>query len=699
MPAISTIYNPQEMREDLFLKSFVVRRALLDELLRDIRDTAPGERFQHTILQGQRGQGKTTLLRKVSLCVRDDPALSPWLIPILFREEEYSVVALCRLWERTADYLAEHPGFEHLPDEFQAGLESPHYEADCFEILARVLEREDKHLLLLIDNFGEMLDKFGKADQQRFREILMTSRRIRIVAGSAATLEQHYDHGKPFFNFFRLRTLGGLNAQEARELMLNLGTDEQKRRMAEILETRPGKLEALRRLTAGVPRTLILLLEIFLDDDGSAMEDLETLLDGVTPLYKHRLDDLPPQQQAIVYEIAMGWDALSVKEIAAKARLPSKQVSAQLQALEKNQVIRSIATSTKNKLYQLEERFFNIWCLMRLGRAGDKRRAVWLVRFLEIWCDQKELADRVRQHISSLNEGKIESRHAFFLTQAFADALKDMDLQDELLNTAKNTLNTNLLPDSDKFQYLKATTLFQEGKIEEAIDCLSALAKKGYEEFSGALSNLKAFPRMVDELEMLIISKTEESKNNEYNVFLFAFGVLVKAIKKFPRENHLPFCNILANRWQDVRLKFLVSSLFLCCDEYSLAYKETLSALKAMDPTIQGYTAFMVGNLLMFSAKNQISVLLRFFEDGEYAALKLKERAKLLYYVSLREAGPARADDALRMGPELEETVEEIRREIERMRQDYRIDPAEVAGDLPADGEITTNNVPQAPVE
>jgi hypothetical protein len=46
-------------------------------------------------------------------------------------------------------------------------------------------------------------------------------------------------------------------------------------------------------------------------------------------------------------------------------------------------------------------------------------------------------------------------------------------------------------------------------------------------------------------------------------------------------------------------------------------------------------------------------------------------------YAILRKAGPARADDALRMGPELEETVEEIRREIERMRRDYRIDPAE----------------------
>lgn len=37
MPAVSTLYNPQEIPEEQFLKSFVVRRALLEDLLRQVR--------------------------------------------------------------------------------------------------------------------------------------------------------------------------------------------------------------------------------------------------------------------------------------------------------------------------------------------------------------------------------------------------------------------------------------------------------------------------------------------------------------------------------------------------------------------------------------------------------------------------------------------------------------------------------------
>jgi hypothetical protein len=681
---VSTLYNPQEMPEDAFRQSFVVRRGLLEDLLREIRKAAPGERFQHTILQGQRGQGKTTLLRKLSLCVRDDPELSGWLIPILFREEEYSVVALCRLWERTADYLAEHLGFENLPEQFEAALVSPHYEKDCFDILARALEQEDKHLLLLIDNFGEMLDKFGKADQQRFREILLTSRRIRIVAGSAATLEQHYDHGKPFFNFFRLRTLEGLNAQEARELMLSLGDEDQKKRMAEILETRPGKLEALRRLTAGVPRTLILLFEIFLDDDGSAMEDLEVLLDRVTPLYKHRLDDLPTQQQAIVYEIAMGWDALSVKEIAVKARLPSKQISAQLQYLEKNHIVRSIATSTKNKLYQLEERFFNIWCLMRLGRSGDKRRAVWLVRFLEIWCDQEELAERVKVHIRLLQNGKLAPDHGWLLTQAYAEVLRNLALQDELLKVANSTLEKDKamsLPESDLQLLKRASEALKNNDLKGATKHLKNITHTDYFDKSGLISSLCDVDDGFGDFEREFVKSM--SGENASIIFKSTIFSLKKKVGL-----HLPLFNQLAaaNLLSDSQSHLLLSNLFLLHDEYSSSFAQINKALSHLNLELVGHRSALIYTICVLAVKNQTAFALKLFEDEEYAALNLKERLKPLYYAILQEVGPSRADNALRMGPELEETVAEIRREIERMRLDYRTDAIDAAAEpVPVD--------------
>ena len=91
------------------------------------------------------------------------------------------------------------------------------------------------------------------------------------------------------------------------------------------------------------------------DEKGDAFQDLEFILDRVTPLYKHRMDDLSPWQQKIVDAIALNWDAMATKEITEKIRMESKAVSSQLKQLEKNRIIHKIKTSTKNHLYHRTE--------------------------------------------------------------------------------------------------------------------------------------------------------------------------------------------------------------------------------------------------------------------------------------------------------------------------------------------------------
>lgn len=90
------------------------------------------------------------------------------------------------------------------------------------------------------------------------------------------------------------------------------------------------------------------------------------------------------QQQVIVHHIAMNWDAMSAKEIAQQTRLPSKTVSTQLVELQKRWVIEKVPTNTRNHLYRVRA-FFNIWYLMRYGDKQDKRRVLWLTKFLENW--------------------------------------------------------------------------------------------------------------------------------------------------------------------------------------------------------------------------------------------------------------------------------------------------------------------------
>jgi tetratricopeptide (TPR) repeat protein len=730
---IASVYNPQEMPEDQFVERFVVRRDTLGSLLQQIRSAAPGQSFKHTIIQGLRGQGKTTLLRKLSICVRDDAELSPWLIPILFREEEYSVTTLCRLWELAAEHLDERPEFEGLSDQYEDAYQSPHYEKDCFSILADALEKTDKTLLLLIDNLGEMLGKFGIRDQQRLREILITSRRIRIVGASAITLEQHYDHGKPFFQFFTMKSLSGLNAEETRELLLGLGDEAQTKQMEEILRTRSGKVEALRRLTSGVPRTLILLFEIFLDDHGSALHDLDMLLDRVTPLYKHRLDDLPPQQQAIVTTIALGWDAMSTREIAQKTRLASKLVSAQLNQLEKNRIVRRIPTSTKNHLYQLEERFFNIWCLMRLGRKNDRRRATWLVRFLETWCDEQELAERAERHLGALREGKLKPHHALLWSQALAQSLCDFDLQRRVLDTTREVLPqvSESLPESDHSLFDKADEAYKKGDLRNAFKYIQPLANKGY---LGAMCNMallyekqgkpeqaehyylmaaeKGYICAMNDLAQLYVNQGKLEQAEDYYLraiekgdadAMFDLATLYFLQDKLEQAEHyylkvaeqndadaMPLHNLAVVYWRlkkpcealrysrmsarlqpNAKANLLLGVIALWNEEYTEAFAAVDTALTKFELDVEKIKGLIANTIEMFVAKAQTAFALKLFEDENYQNLNFKEQLKPFYYAVLQEIGESRRDDALRMGPELEETVAEIRDQFDTMRQQY----------------------------
>lgn len=741
---VAAIYNPQEMQEDLFVERFVVRRDTLAELLQRIRETGPNQFFKHTIIQGLRGQGKTTLLRKLSICVRDDVELSPWLIPVLFREEEYSVTSLCRLWELVAEHLADYPEFETLPDQYEEAYPSPHYEKDCFSILGDALQQADKSVLLLIDNLGEMLGKFDLRDQQRLREILQTSRRIRIVGASAVMLEQHYDQGKPFFQFFTMKTLDGLNREETHELLLGLGDAEQTAKMREILETKAGKVEALRRLTAGVPRTMILLFEIFLDDHGSALDDLEALLDRVTPLYKHRLDDLPAQQQAIVHAIALGWDAMSTKEIAAKTRLPSKQVSAQLSQLEKNRLIRRIPTSTKNHLYQLEERFFNIWCLMRLGRKNDKQRAIWLVKFLESWCDEQELAERAERHMDALKEGRLAPRHALLWSQALAQSLRDMDLQQRVLDTTRELLPqvAESLPESDQEIFVKISDAFSQGDLNQAKKLILPLVNKGllraiygaafiYEK-QGKLEQAEQYylkaaeeglPQGMSDLADLYRDQNKLELAEKYYLMAIEKGlpkamtnlaVMYEDQGKLELAEH--YYEMAANKGDvfamvllslhyleqrkkphealllvrkadeigpDSLAKRLIGLVALWNEEYSEAFIAIQKELTEFTGELEEMTILGPLLIIMLVAKGQMAFALKLFEDERYQHLNLKERLKPYYYAILQEIGESRRDDALRMGPELEQTVAEIRTNIEGFRLQYRLLPEQSTDENP----------------
>ena len=459
---ILNIYNPANQSKNELISNFVVRLKQYHEILRVIKENRMQKPLRHFIIQGQRGSGKTTLLLRLYYELMHSAELRSWLIPIRFDEEQYNIRTLYKLWENIAIYLEEEleVGFSGVYDKMQKYIEERDYERICYDILQRVLRDQGKKLVLFIDNFGDMLSKFQRREHQRLDDILSNETDMRIVGGSSMVLDYKQEFTEPLYELFDIIQLEGLSQKETINLLLKLGEFYDTLSVKEIINKDPGRIEALRRLTSGVPRTIVLLFEIFVDNEsGDSFRDLETILDRVTPLYKHRMDDLSPQQQEIVHAIAMNWDAVGVKEISRITRMESKAVSAQLKQLEYNRIVSKIRTNIKNHFYQINERFFNIWYLMRYGRRKERNKVLWLVRFLENWCSADELISRAESHVRALRKGVMYEKHALFMTEALSRTGIPEDLQYIMIKETRRLLsekNTDLLEDlsiSDKELY------------------------------------------------------------------------------------------------------------------------------------------------------------------------------------------------------------------------------------------------------
>ena len=450
-----TIYNPATQSPEEIVSNFVIRIREFNELFDAIKNDKMEKPPQHFIIQGQRGYGKTTLLLRLNYEILNDTELNKWLLPVMFNEEQYNIRTLAKLWEEVIDILEDnYESFSGLSDKIDTLYDTDSPEENIFKLLNDELKKQNKKIVLLLDNFGDIIEKFEKKENQRLREVLITCENIRIIGASSAILEFYHNYKESFYDFFKVITLDELDRDETITLLRRLSETYKVGELDKILETQPERIEALRRLAGGVPRTIMLLFEIFIDDvNGNSFKDLELILDRVTPLYKHRLDNLSIHQQTIVDALAQNWDAMSAKDIALKIRMESKAVSSHLNQLEKSQLVKKISTSTKNQLYQLNERFFNIYYLMRLGKRKSRNKVLWLIRFFEIWCTQNELVERAHRHIKSLKEGRLYYQHALCVSQALSRTGIPDELQDELIKQTREYLsskNIKLIKELDK---------------------------------------------------------------------------------------------------------------------------------------------------------------------------------------------------------------------------------------------------------
>lgn len=435
------VYNPAILDDSDFLAGFVARRDLTASLLARLGEITPRGQAKHHLILGQRGMGKTSLLRRLALGVREDAALAAVLLPLTFREEQYNVHNLHTFWLNCLDALGDYfekTGQADKADEIDRDTatlmrgDTDVEGAAALDVFKRWAKREGRRPLLLLDNIDFILDGL-ETQHWSLRRVMQEAGGIVVVGASAAYLEATADLKGAFYDFFQVTVLEKLGRDELIACLRRLAQErgEEGRKVLNVLNRDPGRIRALHDLTGGNPRTLVLLyLLLELDAEGDVFSDLERLLDQVTVLYKARVEDLAPQARVVLDAVALAWNPITAADVAAATALDTSAVSTQLDRLQKNGVVEKVGlSSTARAGFQLGERFFNIWYLMRHGPRRQKTRLRWLTSFLRGFYSPAQLNERALELLKGNNRQSLDRGH---YAMALGEAIDDKGLRNLL---------------------------------------------------------------------------------------------------------------------------------------------------------------------------------------------------------------------------------------------------------------------------
>ena len=450
------LYNPAQLTPDELKASFVARKETLADMIRQLREQECGRPCQHLMLIGPRGMGKTTLGLRFLHAVGESPDLAENWQPVPFYEESYNVGDLADFWLAALRHLSratEDPRWEDRADTLAKDeRDTERLAAYALAALMDFCQASGKRLILFVENLDAIFEQLrDEREVHALRATLIECPNILLVGSANAVFEAIRGHGEPFYEFFRLFILEGLEQEETLQILEALADREDKPEIAEILRRERGRLETLRRLTGGNPRLLVLACRMLIESPlGSPFEDLEQLIDEQTPYFKARIEELPVQARKIFHSLAEGWKPMLAREVAGAAKLNSSHASAQLKQLVEKGYAREIRLrGAKRTRYEVSDRFYNIYYLLRFSRVG-RDRLERLVAFLYDLFGPSGMRVMYPAALAALRvDGSRTGEASDWLAILAGYVAGDMDFKGredwrrEALDLAKNTIGPN----------------------------------------------------------------------------------------------------------------------------------------------------------------------------------------------------------------------------------------------------------------
>jgi len=436
-------YNPAFMTDDQLIASFAIRKADLDLLLQTIRDNT-ADSNQHVLVLGPRGMGKTTLVLRVVAEVRRDAELSGHWYPIVFSEESYSVDSVGAFWLEALFHLAIATNNQQLRETHSELLKESNDERLRDRTLAHLLDFADnqkKRLLLIVENFNMLVgDQMSDTGAWELRHTLLNEPRLMLLATATTQPEEMSRQDKALYELLKPHELKPLTLDETVALWAaQTGKSPS-----------PNSIKPLHILTGGNPRLLSILSSFAATLSlREVMDNLLGLVDDHTDYFKSHIESLPATERRVYTTLADLWDPSTAQTVAQNTRLSINMTSALLARLVARGFVVIAAKEGRSKWYQVAERLYNIYYLLR-RRGSCEGRIQAVVRFMTSYYASDELCDVVHRMAEEACKLATEARADYYrlFRELIARSPDDKSYLSLLLNIPLSVLSAPDAPET-----------------------------------------------------------------------------------------------------------------------------------------------------------------------------------------------------------------------------------------------------------
>jgi tetratricopeptide (TPR) repeat protein len=411
-------FGAKSVKPEILEKLLIGRQKTVDMLTQQATDIAENGLNAQLMLIGNRGMGKTHVLRV--LYHRIQPLIQDRKIVVAyFVEEAYDVASYLDFLVRVIkDFIRWYAAdAEALQQKLSILRETPNYRQEelAEQIVADYVA--DKPLLILTENFDTILEALGKGGQAKLRSWLYRHNRISIIATAQALSPDLGREDRPFYQFFTAIYLKRLSYEDSLELLRSLAQTDQNQAAIDHLQGRGiGQVRAIHDLVKGNHRLLVTFYEFLKADTLAKLSDIfMKTLNDLKPYYETYIRYLPPQQQKIVHYLALAVTPRNGTDISKDCFIDSKSLSKQLSDLQRNHLLdaHTDPADGRNKLYELSEPLLSI--SLAIGEHTQGITPLF-IDFLANWYNINDLEnqkDRFWQlHLSESNE-KLKQDYLF----------------------------------------------------------------------------------------------------------------------------------------------------------------------------------------------------------------------------------------------------------------------------------------------